>query len=168
MHDLRRLRADGQLDLLPPKERMSILRELEKLEINLGGVAEMRRLPQAVFVLDLKKEALAIREARRCNIPVIGLVDTNCDPDEATFVIPGNDDAIRSCGVVIRVLADGIAEGQGVARAAAAELAAAAEAEALAAEEAAAAAAAEAEAEAAAAIADEPDAAELDAPDPEA
>jgi small subunit ribosomal protein S2 len=98
---------------------------------------------------------------------VIGLVDTNCDPDEASFVIPGNDDAIRSCGVVIRVLADGIAEGQGVARAAAAELAAAAEAEALAAEEAAAAAAAEAEAEAAAA-ADESDAAELDAPDPEA
>jgi len=171
MHDLRRLRADGQLDLLPPKERMSILRELEKLEINLGGVAEMRRLPQAVFVLDLKKEALAIREARRCNIPVIGLVDTNCDPDEATFVIPGNDDAIRSCGVVIRVLADGIAEGQGVARAAAAELAAAAEAEALAAEEAAAAAAAEAEAEAeaaAAAGADESDAPELDVPDPEA
>ena len=155
MHDLRRLRADGQLDLLPPKERMSILRELEKLETNLGGVADMRRLPQAVFVIDLKKEALAIREARRCNIPVIGLVDTNCDPDEATFVIPGNDDAIRSCGVVIRVLADGIAEGQGVARAAAAEIAAAAEAEALAAEEAAAAAAAEAEAAAAAAAAAE-------------
>jgi small subunit ribosomal protein S2 len=144
MHDLRRLRTEGQLDLLPAKERMSILRELEKLEINLGGVAEMRRLPQAVFVLDLKKEALAIREARRCNIPVIGLVDTNCDPDEATFVIPGNDDAIRSCGLVVRVLADGIAEGQGVARAAAAEIAAAQEA-------AAAAAAAEAEAAAAAA-----------------
>ena len=89
MHDLRRLRADGQLDLLPPKERMSVLRELEKLEINLGGVADMRRLPQAVFVLDLKKEALAIREARRCNIPVIGLVDTNCDPDEADLRDPG-------------------------------------------------------------------------------
>ena len=169
MHDLRRLRADGQLDLLPPKERMSVLRELEKLEINLGGVAEMRRLPQAVFVIDLKKEALAIREARRCNIPVIGLVDTNCDPDEAQYVIPGNDDAIRSCGIVARVMADGIAEGQGVARAAAAEIAAAQEA-------AAAAAAAEAEAEAAAAAAEaaaaesaeeapEPPAAETPAPE---
>jgi small subunit ribosomal protein S2 len=100
-------------------------------------------------VIDLKKEALAIREARRCNIPVIGLVDTNCDPDEASFVIPGNDDAIRSCGIVARVIADGIAEGQGVARAAAAEIAAAAEAAALAAEEAAAAEAAAAEAAAA-------------------
>jgi small subunit ribosomal protein S2 len=144
MHELRRLRAEGQLDLLPAKERMSILRELEKLEINLGGVAEMRRLPQAVFVLDLKKESLAIREARRCNIPVIGLVDTNCDPDEATYVIPGNDDAIRSCGLIVKVLADGIAEGQGVARA---------EAAAIAAEQEAAAAAAAAEAEAAAAAA---------------
>jgi small subunit ribosomal protein S2 len=121
---------------------MSILRELEKLEINLGGVAEMRRLPQAVFVLDLKKESLAIREARRCNIPVIGLVDTNCDPDEATYVIPGNDDAIRSCGLIVKVLADGISEGQGVARA---------EAAAIAAEQEAAAAKAAAEAEAAAA-----------------
>jgi small subunit ribosomal protein S2 len=167
MHDLRRLRADGQLDLLPPKERMSVLRELEKLEINLGGVAEMRRLPQAVFVIDLKKEALAIREARRCNIPVIGLVDTNCDPDEATFVIPGNDDAIRSCGIVARVIADGIAEGQGVARAAAAEIAAAAEAAALAAEEAAAAEAAAAEA-AAAEAADAAEAPEADAPEPAA
>jgi small subunit ribosomal protein S2 len=167
MHDLRRLRADGQLDLLPPKERMSVLRELEKLEINLGGVAEMRRLPQAVFVIDLKKEALAIREARRCNIPVIGLVDTNCDPDEATFVIPGNDDAIRSCGIVARVIADGIAEGQGVARAAAAEIAAAAEAAALAAEEAAAAEAAAAEA-AAAEAADAAEAPEADAAEPAA
>jgi small subunit ribosomal protein S2 len=163
MHDLRRLRADGQLELLPPKERMSVLRELEKLEINLGGVAEMRRLPQAVFVIDLKKEALAIREARRCNIPVIGLVDTNCDPDEAQYVIPGNDDAIRSCGIVARVIADGVAEGQGVARAAAAEIAAAQEAAAAAAAAEAEAAAAAAEAAAAASAAEAapaPDAAE--------
>ena len=97
LHELRRQRDDGQLDLLPTKERITLLRELEKLETNLGGVAQMRRLPQAVFVVDLEKEALAMREARRCDIPVIGLVDTNCDPDEADYVIPGNDDAIRSC-----------------------------------------------------------------------
>ena len=152
LHDLRRLRTEGQLELLPTKERMSILRELEKLETNLGGVADMRRLPAAVFVVDLKKEALAVREARRCGIPVIGLVDTNCDPDEADFVIPGNDDAIKSCGLIVRALADGVAEG--TSRVRAAELKAMeAAAEAAAAEEAAAlAAAAEVDAEIAAAI----------------
>ena len=86
--------------------------ELEKLEANLGGVAEMKRQPDAVFLIDLKKEALAVREAQRLGVPVIGLVDTNADPDEATFVIPGNDDAIRSCNLVARVVADGIAAGQ--------------------------------------------------------
>ena len=152
MHDLRRLRTEGQLELLPTKERMSILRELEKLETNLGGVADMRRPPAAVFVVDLKKEALAVREARRCGIPVIGLVDTNCDPDDADYVIPGNDDAIKSCGLIVRALADGVAEG--TSRVRAAELKAMeAAAEAAAAEEAAAlAAAAEVDAEIAAAI----------------
>jgi small subunit ribosomal protein S2 len=112
LHDLRRLKTDGQLELLPPKERMSMEAELEKLEANLGGVADMKRQPDAVFVLDLKKEQLAVRETQRLGVPVIGLVDTNADPDEANFVIPGNDDAIRSCDLVTRVIADGIAAGR--------------------------------------------------------
>jgi small subunit ribosomal protein S2 len=112
LHDLRRLQTEGQLDLLPPKERMAMVSELEKLEANLGGVADMKRQPDAAFVIDLKKEQLAVREARRLGIPVIGLVDTNADPDEADYVIPGNDDAIRSCSLVTRVVADGIAAGK--------------------------------------------------------
>jgi len=112
LHDLRRLRDDGQLELLPPKERIAMLAELEKLEANLGGVADMKRQPEAMFVLDLRKEQLAVREARRLGMPIIALVDTNCDPDEADYVVPGNDDAIRSCDLIARVIADGIAEGR--------------------------------------------------------
>jgi small subunit ribosomal protein S2 len=112
LHDLRRLREEGQLELLPPKERIAMLGELEKLEANLGGVAEMKRQPDAMFVLDLRKEALAVREGRRLGMPIIALVDTNCDPDEAEYVIPGNDDAIRSCSLLTRVIADAIAEGK--------------------------------------------------------
>jgi small subunit ribosomal protein S2 len=112
LHDLRRLKTEGQLDLLPSKERIAMTAELEKLEANLGGVADMKRQPDAVFVIDLKKEQLAVREARRLNVPVVGLVDTNADPDEADFVIPGNDDAIRSCNLVTRVVADGIEAGR--------------------------------------------------------
>jgi small subunit ribosomal protein S2 len=113
LHELRRQREEGQLDLLPSKERITLLGELEKLETNLGGVADMKRLPDAVFVVDLRKEQLAIREARRLGLPVVALVDTNCDPDDADFVIPGNDDAIRSCNLILRVMADGIAAGSG-------------------------------------------------------
>jgi small subunit ribosomal protein S2 len=112
LHELRRLRDEGQLELLPPKERMAMQSELEKLDMNLGGVADMRTQPEAVFVIDLRKEQLAVREARRLGLPIIALVDTNCDPDEADFVIPGNDDAIRSCALVIRAIADGIAAGK--------------------------------------------------------
>jgi small subunit ribosomal protein S2 len=112
LHNLRRQKTEGQLDLLPSKERASTLSELEKLEANLGGVADTRKLPDAVVVIDMKKEALAVREAKRLNIPVIGLVDTNCDPDDADFVIPGNDDAIRSSALIVRLLADAIAEGR--------------------------------------------------------
>jgi small subunit ribosomal protein S2 len=112
LHELRRQKTEGQLDLLPSKERATTLSELEKLEANLGGVADTRKLPDAVVVIDMKKEALAVREARRLQIPVIGLVDTNCDPDDADFVIPGNDDAIRSSSLIVRVLADGVAEGR--------------------------------------------------------
>jgi small subunit ribosomal protein S2 len=112
MHELRRLRDEGQLDLLPPKERISMTAELEKLEVNLGGVADMKSVPDAVFVIDLRKEQLAVREARRLGLPVIALVDTNCDPDDADYVIPGNDDAIRSCSLIVRVIADAIEAGK--------------------------------------------------------
>jgi small subunit ribosomal protein S2 len=89
-----------------------MLNELEKLESNLGGVANMKRQPDAIFIVDLRKEQLAVNEARRLGIPVIALVDTNCDPDEADYVIPGNDDAIRSCSLIVRAIADGIAAGR--------------------------------------------------------
>ncbi len=112
LHELRRLKSEGQLDLLPAKERITLLAELEKLEANLGGVADLKRQPDAVFIVDLKKEQLAVREARRLGVPIIALVDTNCDPDEADYIIPGNDDAIRSCGLIVRAIADGIAAGQ--------------------------------------------------------
>lgn len=112
LHEMRRLRDEGQMDLLPAKERIAMAGELEKLEANLGGVAEMRRQPDAVVIVDLKKEALGVREARRLGIPVVALVDTNCDPDEADYVIPGNDDAIRSCNLVVRALADAISDGK--------------------------------------------------------
>ena len=113
LHELRRLKDEGQLELLPAKERITLLAELEKLESNLGGVADLRRQPDAVFIVDLRKEQLAVREARRLGVPIIALVDTNCDPDEADFVIPGNDDAIRSCSLIVRAIADGIAAGKG-------------------------------------------------------
>jgi len=112
LHELRRLRDEDQLGLLPAKERITMLAELEKLEANLGGVADMRRQPEAVFIVDLRKEQLAVREARRLGLPIVALVDTNCDPDEADYIIPGNDDAIRSCSLIIRAIADGIAAGQ--------------------------------------------------------
>src|SRR5215467_4901796 len=112
LHELRSLKQESQLELLPAKERISMEAELEKLEANLGGVADMRRQPDAVFIVDLRKEQLAVREAQRLNLPVIALVDTNCDPDEASYVIPGNDDAIRSCALVIKAIADGIDAGK--------------------------------------------------------
>jgi len=86
--------------------------ELEKLDENLGGVADMKRQPDAVFIIDLRKEQLAVREARRLGLPIVALVDTNCDPDEADYVIPGNDDAIRACDLIVRVIADGIEAGR--------------------------------------------------------
>jgi small subunit ribosomal protein S2 len=143
LHDVRRLKEEGQLALLPAKERIAMESELEKLEANLGGVADMRKQPDAIFIVDLRKEQLAVREAKRLNLPVIALVDTNCDPDEADYVIPGNDDAIRSCNLIVRAVADGIAAGQAKVSErdfAAAAAAAAAQEAAAAAEEAAAAA----------------------------
>jgi small subunit ribosomal protein S2 len=112
LHELRRLNEEGQLDLLPPKERISMVAELERLESHLGGVADMKKQPDAMLVVDLRKEAIAVREARRLGLPVIALVDTNCDPDEADFVVPGNDDAIKACELVIRTMADAIEAGK--------------------------------------------------------
>ncbi len=112
LHDLRRLQEDGQLDLLPAKERITMLSELEKLDANLGGVADMRRQPDAVFIVDLRKEQLAVREARRLGLPIVAIVDTNCDPDDSDYPIPGNDDAIRSCELITRAIVSAIEEGR--------------------------------------------------------
>jgi small subunit ribosomal protein S2 len=112
LHELRRLKEEGQLELLPPKERISMLAELDRLDSHLGGVADMKRQPDALLVVDLRKEAIAVREARRLGLPVVALVDTNCDPDEADFVVPGNDDAIKSCDLVIRTIADAMEAGK--------------------------------------------------------
>jgi small subunit ribosomal protein S2 len=106
LHELTELKAEGRLDLLPTKERMSMEAELEKLEYNLGGVRDMKRLPQAVLIIDLKTEEIALREAERLRIPIIGLVDSNVDPVPVSYPIPGNDDAIRSCELVIRTIGE--------------------------------------------------------------
>ncbi len=117
LHDLERYEAEGQLQLLPTRERMSAQSDLEKLRANLGGVKNMQRVPDAVFVIDLKTEAIAVREAQRLRIPIIGLVDTNCDPDGIDYVIPGNDDAIRSCAAITRAIGDVVSQGHNVFRA---------------------------------------------------
>jgi small subunit ribosomal protein S2 len=111
LHELTDWKEEGKLDLLPTKERMGMEAELAKLEFNLGGVRDMERLPDAVFVTDLKTEEIAVHEAARLRIPLIGLVDTNCDPTPVDFVIPGNDDAIRSCELVIGTIGAAVDEG---------------------------------------------------------
>src|SRR4051812_39124714 len=111
LHDLERYESEGQLELLPTRERMAAQADLAKLRLNLGGVKNMQRTPDAAFIIDLKTEAIAVREAQRLRIPIIGLVDTNCDPDGIDFVVPGNDDAIRSCYVVTKAIGDNVAEG---------------------------------------------------------
>ena len=116
LHDLERYEAEGQLQLLPTRERMAAQADLEKLRANLGGVKNMQRLPDAVFVIDLKTEAIAVREAQRLRIPIIGLVDTNCDPDGIDYVVPGNDDAIRSCALITRAIGDVVTQGHNVFR----------------------------------------------------
>jgi len=111
LHELNGWKEEGKLDLLPTKERMGMEAELAKLEFNLGGVRDMDRLPDAVFVADLKTEEIAVNEAARLRIPIIGLVDTNCDPTPVDYVIPGNDDAIRSCQLVIGTIGGAVEEG---------------------------------------------------------
>ena len=112
LHDLERYQAEGQLELLPTQERMKALADLAKLQANLGGVKNMQRPPDAMFVIDLKTEDIAVKEAKRLRIPIIGLVDTNCDPDGIQYVIPGNDDAMKSCAVITGALGDVIRDGR--------------------------------------------------------
>jgi small subunit ribosomal protein S2 len=117
LHDLERYETEGQLQLLPTRERMAAQADLAKLRANLGGVKNMQRVPDAVFVIDLKTELIAVREAQRLRIPIIGLVDTNCDPDGIDYVIPGNDDAIRSCAAITGAIGDVVSQGHNVFRA---------------------------------------------------
>ncbi len=117
LHDLERYEAEGQLELLPTRERMAAQADLLKLRANLGGVKDMQRVPDAMFVIDLKTELIAVREAQRLRIPIIGLVDTNCDPDGIDYVIPGNDDAIRSCALITHAIGQVVSEGRTVFRA---------------------------------------------------
>ena len=105
--------AAGDFEAMPKKEALILMRELDKLQRNLGGIRGMTRLPEAIFVIDTKKEHIAVTEARKLGLPVIAIVDTNCDPDEVDYIIPGNDDAIRAVLLVTRVIADALEEGQG-------------------------------------------------------
>jgi small subunit ribosomal protein S2 len=116
LHELDELKSEGQLDLLPTKERMSMEAELEKLTYNLGGVRDMKRLPQAVVIIDLKTEEIALREAERLRIPIIGLVDSNVDPVPVDYPVPGNDDAIRSCNLVIGTIGQAVTDAAGTYR----------------------------------------------------
>ena len=113
MHEIRGLVESGQIELLPTKERMNMQAELAKLEFALGGVADMDRVPDAVFITDLKSEEIALNEASRLRLPVIALVDSNCDPGHIDHVIPGNDDAIRSCELVISTIGSAVEQGAG-------------------------------------------------------
>ncbi len=113
MEELEAMQADGRMATLPKKEQLLLGKELGKLKANLDGVRDMRELPQALFVVDTKREDIAVAEARRLRIPIIGLVDTNADPDEVDYVIPANDDAIRSVALMCRVIADAMIDGRG-------------------------------------------------------
>ena len=110
LHELTEWTENGTMELLPTRERITAIKERDKLEFNLGGVRNMQRAPDAMFVVDLKTEVIALREAARLRIPVIGLVDTNCDPDPVEYVIPGNDDAIRSCKVIVEAISNVVGE----------------------------------------------------------
>ncbi|MCM1149262.1 MAG: 30S ribosomal protein S2 [Butyricicoccus sp.] len=109
---LKKMQEDGTFDMLPKKEVIKLLHEMEKLEKYLGGVKEMKRLPGAIFVVDPRKEHNAISEARKLHIPIVAIVDTNCDPDEVDYVIPGNDDAIRAIRLISAAMANAVQEGR--------------------------------------------------------
>jgi small subunit ribosomal protein S2 len=112
MQEYERMKAAGDFEAMPKKEALILSRELEKLQRNLGGIRSMNRLPEAVFVIDTKKEHLAVTEANKLGVPVVAVVDTNCDPDLVQYVIPGNDDAIRAGNLLCRVIADAVEEGR--------------------------------------------------------
>ena len=112
LKSLEKMQADGTFDLLPKKEVASLIKEMNDLEKNYGGIKEMERLPDAVFIVDPRKERNAVLEAKKLGIPVVAIVDTNCDPDDADYVIPGNDDAIRAIKLIAGVLADAVIEGR--------------------------------------------------------
>ncbi|MGE3834407.1 MAG: 30S ribosomal protein S2 [Acidimicrobiia bacterium] len=115
MQEFQRMRAVGDFDAMPKKEALLVSRELEKLERNLGGIRDMGRLPDAVFIIDTKKEHIGVVEANKLKIPVVAVVDTNCDPDVIDFVIPGNDDAIRAGTLMCRIVSDAVKEGRYIA-----------------------------------------------------
>jgi small subunit ribosomal protein S2 len=110
--ELEKMEEDGTFDLLPKKEVIKLRHEMEKLEKNLGGIKNMTRVPDVLFVVDPRKEKNAVAEAKVLGIPVVGIVDTNCDPDEVDYVIPGNDDAIRAVKLIASKIADAIIEGR--------------------------------------------------------
>ena len=112
MEQLKKMREDGTFDMLPKKEVVKLELEIEKLEKFLGGVKNMNKLPQALFIVDPRKERIAVSEARKLNIPIVAIVDTNCDPDEIDYVIPGNDDAIRAVKLIAGAMADAVLEGR--------------------------------------------------------
>ena len=112
LRKIEKMEADGDFDLLPKKEVIQLKAEQEKLEKNLGGIKEMKKLPSAMFVVDPRKEHIAILEAKALGIPVVAIVDTNCDPDEADYPIPGNDDAIRAVKLIASKIADAVLEGR--------------------------------------------------------
>jgi small subunit ribosomal protein S2 len=112
MTEYERMQASGEFEAMPKKEALLLSRELEKLQRNLGGIRKMAKLPDAVFILDTKKEHIAVTEARKLKIPVIATVDTNCDPDVIDYPIPANDDAIRSGSLMCRIVADAVEEGR--------------------------------------------------------
>ena len=115
MQEYERMKAAGDFEAMPKKEALILSRELEKLQRNLGGIRVMSRLPEAVFVIDTKKEHLAVTEANKLGVPVVAVVDTNCDPDLVQYVIPGNDDAIRAGNLLCRVISDAVEEGRFIA-----------------------------------------------------
>jgi len=112
MKEYQRMRDSGELAMLPKKEALLISRELEKLERNLSGIRDLERLPQAIFVIDTKKEAIGVVEANKLGLPIVAVVDTNCDPDIIQYVIPGNDDAIRAGNLMCRIISDAVEEGR--------------------------------------------------------
>ncbi len=110
MKDIKKMEEDGTFDVLPKKEVIKLKKELDKLEKNLGGIEEMKKLPDAIFIVDLKKERICVEEAHALGIPLIGICDTNCDPEDLDYVIPGNDDAIRAVKLIVSKMADAVIE----------------------------------------------------------